>query len=910
MADIKLIVDSSDLVTANKRVGQLDKSVNKVGATTSTAGKGINSVNRGMNQFGMVAQNGGKKLNTFNMQLQQGGYQLQDFVVQLQGGTSFFTAFGQQGSQFAGVFGPQGAVIGAIIAIGSAVGGMAYNMIAGANSTSTMEEALTQLNNALKETEQLTALTGKNFDDLTSKFGPVTGEVLSLAQAMQNIGMRELSASAEELTNQLLSLYNGNAWTNVSRAEDMANAFGLGQQATDSLVAAVRTLQNAGNLDDQVAAAIALRENFEGAVGPVGQMTAHQYKYYTYLIDAEAALRETQKRAEELSAAIEDGATEQERMTAWAEAALGKYGKMRTVAGQLATKLRDAADEAERLANIELTQISLRNRNQVYSGRGSVGMPSETDRSGEFKPSAELIEQADILLGLKSPKTKTGGSAGFNADEYLDGLVKEAKLKTSLIGLSEQEAAKKTLLHTLEEKGINLNDDRVKVLIEEQKSLDELEKAYAKQQEMVGMFKDTITNALTSIIDGSKSVAGAFKDMIRQMLTSLAQSKFIQPLVAGMSAGFAGTAVAGSGMMAGIGAGMGTLGAGLYAGGATALGFGGAASVGTAGAAATGALGSAGMAIGAVAAPLLAVAAVFSLFKKKTKELDSGISVTVKNMDSYVESFSKTQTSKFWGLSKKERTTYTAMAADNPISAAISSVQQSIADTAQYLGIATDSLNGFSYEFKMSLKGLSEEAKMQKITEEVAKLSDAFAGLLPNVVNMEHLTAILDERYSLEERLLQVQGDTLALRNRELAATNEYNREILQQIFAAEDAATAAQDAATAMQNLNSALNALSENDFATMLDFQRAQASIRMGLPAANSLNAPAMPASASSGVAAITGPMASTSAEIVQLRSEMKEMHKEAMFAYSKLIKNGKDSRDTLRSWDVVGLPAERTA
>ncbi|MDC1523996.1 hypothetical protein N8468_04720 [Planktomarina temperata] len=905
MADIKLIVDSSDLVTANKRVGQLDESVGKVGATTSTAGKGINSVNRGMNQFGAVAQNGGKKLNTFNMQLQQGGYQLQDFVVQLQGGTSFFTAFGQQGSQFAGVFGPQGAVVGAIIAIGSAVGGMAYKMIAGANSTSTMEEALTQLNDALKETKDLVALTGENFDDLRSKFGPVTGEVLSLAQAMQNIGMRELSASAEELTNQLLSLYNGNAWTNVSRAEDMANAFGLGQKATDSLVASVKTLQNAGNLDDQVAAAIALRENFEGAVGPVGQMTEHQYKYYTYLIDAEAALRETQKRAEELSAAIEDGATEQERMTAWAEAALGKYGRMRTVAGQLATKLGDAADEAERLANVQLTQISLRNKNQVYSGRGNVGMPSETDRSGEFKPSAELIEQADILLGLKTARKELGGGGGtkFDADEYLDGLVKEAKLKTSLIGLSEQEVAKKTLLHTLEEKGIDLNDDRVKVLIQEQKSLDELQKAYDKQQEMVGMFKDTITNALTSIIDGSKSVAGAFKDMIRQMLTSLAQSKFIQPLVAGMSAGFAGTAVAGSGMMAGIGAGMGTLGAGLYAGGATALGFGGAASVGTAGAAATGALGSAGMAIGAVAAPLLAVAAAISFFKKKTKELDSGINVTVKNMDTYVESWKKIETKRFWGLSKKVRTQMEAASAEisNPITEAILNVQTSVFDMADYIGIATGALDKFTYDFKLSLKGLTEDQQMAKITEELNKLGDSFSALLPNVSSMAELTAIYQERLGLETRLLQVQGDTEALRQIELSSVNDYNKSLLQQIYDTEDAKSA-------MDALNESLNALSENDFATMLDFQRAQAKIRMGLPVANDLNMPAAPAMSAS--TSIANANSNTVTELRSMREDIKEMHKESMFAYSKLIKNGKDSRDTLRSWDVVGLPAERTA
>jgi len=192
---------------------------------------------------------------------------------------------------------------------------------------------------------------------------------------------------------------------------------------------------------------------------------------------------------------------------------------------------------------------------------------------------------------------------------------------------------------------------------------------------------------------------------------------------------------------------------------------------------------------------------------------------------------------------------------------------------------------------------------MAKITEELNKLGDSFSALLPNVSSMAELTAIYQERLGLESRLLQVQGDTEALRQIELSSVNDYNKEILQQIYAAEDAKTA-------MQELNSALSSLSENDFATLLDFNRAQASIRLGQPVANDLGAPAMPASAASGVSTITGAMSSTSGEIVQLRSEMKEMHKEAMFAYSKLIKNGKDSRDTLRSWDVVGLPAERTA
>jgi hypothetical protein len=101
-----------------------------------------------MNQYGTVSGLAGKKLNTFNMKIQQGGYQLQDFAVQMQGGTSFFTAFAQQGSQFAGVFGPTGAVVGAVIAIGSAVAGMAYKAYSGAEEVKTLSDQIEDLASA------------------------------------------------------------------------------------------------------------------------------------------------------------------------------------------------------------------------------------------------------------------------------------------------------------------------------------------------------------------------------------------------------------------------------------------------------------------------------------------------------------------------------------------------------------------------------------------------------------------------------------------------------------------------------------------------------------------------------------------------------------------------------------------
>lgn len=65
-----------------------------------------------------VAQKSSKGLGGTFGQL---GYQVQDIAVQLQGGQNALLVFGQQGSQIASIFGPTGAVVGAVLAVGSAL---------------------------------------------------------------------------------------------------------------------------------------------------------------------------------------------------------------------------------------------------------------------------------------------------------------------------------------------------------------------------------------------------------------------------------------------------------------------------------------------------------------------------------------------------------------------------------------------------------------------------------------------------------------------------------------------------------------------------------------------------------------------------------------------------------------------
>jgi len=310
MADIKIIVDSSDVATATNRVDQL-------GSSGTVAQKGIDKASRGMNQFGTVAKNGGKKLNTFNMQIQQGGYQLQDFVVQLQSGTSFFTAFGQQGSQFAGVFGPQGAVIGAIIAIGSAVGGMGYKMLTASEDVKTLQEKVEDLETATSDyADALSGLT-MPVDAFGNVIDQVAGKVSALSQAMLEIKKIKFEESLKAVTNLLPAFESsplGRGMT-LMEAKNIFDLFPEIKQTQSAGPAAVTAAKfgtligkamEAKGLEEQAAAFEAIRQSVLELAGPFAQMSDDQEEFYLSVVAAQNQIQQVIEANEAANAKIED----------------------------------------------------------------------------------------------------------------------------------------------------------------------------------------------------------------------------------------------------------------------------------------------------------------------------------------------------------------------------------------------------------------------------------------------------------------------------------------------------------------------------------------------------------------------------------------------------------------------------
>lgn len=170
---------ASSAVRADTAVNKLTPDVNKVNTATSKA-----------------ASDGFAK---FRNAAGQVGFQVQDMVVQLQSGTSAFVAIGQQGSQLAGAFGPGGAVLGAVIALASAIGGVLYKSLTEAEGSSKDLEAAQK---QLKDTFQQTASGSLELTDGLIQLTQISREAaetqLALAKANADLIAQQTAKAVRE----------------------------------------------------------------------------------------------------------------------------------------------------------------------------------------------------------------------------------------------------------------------------------------------------------------------------------------------------------------------------------------------------------------------------------------------------------------------------------------------------------------------------------------------------------------------------------------------------------------------------------------------------------------------------------------------------------------------------------------
>ena len=144
-------IDTTGVIQAGKAIAKVTDGIQQ---DFAGVGNAANSINTNMTKTAAAVDKAGSSMGSLRGVAGNLGFQLQDVAVQAQAGASAFVILGQQGSQIASAFGPSGAVIGAVIAVAAAIGGVLFTSL---NKTSAeiKEEFLPNVKDLKENLDQL-----------------------------------------------------------------------------------------------------------------------------------------------------------------------------------------------------------------------------------------------------------------------------------------------------------------------------------------------------------------------------------------------------------------------------------------------------------------------------------------------------------------------------------------------------------------------------------------------------------------------------------------------------------------------------------------------------------------------------------------------------------------------------------
>jgi hypothetical protein len=491
--NIKLLIADSRLMA---------KAINNETDSIQRNTSAIRNANGVVNQFGQKSKLAGKNLNKMGMYAQQTGYQVGDFAVQMQGGTHWATALGQQGAQLLGIFGPAGALAGAALAIGTA---LVIPLEAATQKVKGLREDVEKFLKTIEEANTLKAFGG---NEISVKIAEVTSKIIAQEkilnrldkQIKNRVAGRENTTYAEELER-----LSDKTKERIADEEEELNLLvsQLGilraqQRVQETLVNdQVNEQKNLVRNEERYAEEKAAREK-----------TARENKY-----DLDLQL------ANDFFTAHEEGLKEQ-------------YKQQEEDAAQAALNLIRIL-QAEFDATTFLLRVRFSQEEEVFS--------QDVASSGKMKPSQsypELIgmgwtpEDLD-RIGVNAPrgKGKGGGSKKETQEEYLAKLEREIEVKRESLGLYGEEREIMAEVAKLKEqvikKDYDISEAKLEQIVREGKALED---RLAKEQDLYDTITNSVSDSLMSLVEGTKTVEEAFKDMLLNIVKQIYEQQVLDPI--------------------------------------------------------------------------------------------------------------------------------------------------------------------------------------------------------------------------------------------------------------------------------------------------------------------------------------------------------------------------------------------
>jgi hypothetical protein len=302
---------------------------------------------------------------------------------------------------------------------------------------------------------------------------------------------------------------------------------------------------------------------------------------------------------------------------------------------------------------------------------------------------------------------------------------------------------------------------------------DELADSYPLVNDVADAFGDFVAGGLSDFNGFVDSILGSFKSMLSEMIATAARNQIMISMgIGGGGVGAAASAMGGSGVGA-MGGALGGIGAsfmggasgvvsGLMSGGLS----GGIGAIGTSLAGATAGLGGLAAAAGAVALPLAAAYAAFKFFSTSTKELDAGLRLNIKGNELLAESYRKVEKSRFFGMSKRKSTSYSA-SEDSGLADAYGTIYDGISDLTGAFQIGTGVLDKYTKTLSISTKGMSEAEAQAAVLAELTQTQNDLAQ-----VALGRLGGAGVDSRALFQREGETSSDTLARLSASLQTAN------------------------------------------------------------------------------------------------------------------------------------------
>ncbi len=142
VAELGLKVDSRQVVQADKALDGFAKSASMAEDSVEKLNSDVLKGEKANKSYSTSTTKAAKNTSRLQNAAGNASFQIADLAVQLEGGTSFARAFGQQGSQLLGAFGPFGAIAGAAVAVTAA---LASQFMEASLSSEELSDKITEL---------------------------------------------------------------------------------------------------------------------------------------------------------------------------------------------------------------------------------------------------------------------------------------------------------------------------------------------------------------------------------------------------------------------------------------------------------------------------------------------------------------------------------------------------------------------------------------------------------------------------------------------------------------------------------------------------------------------------------------------------------------------------------------------